>query len=502
MMRNAGTKSKGIQIWIILSFLMGSFGGLAHAETEFVKYSDLKKPIKGDGSRDNPYQIAHPFHLKEMRDNLGSHFKLTKDLDLGENKNFKPIGSQKKPFEGTFDGSGKIIRNLKIRRPNEYGVGFFGYAQEGSVIRNVKLENIDIVGKDRVGGLVGLNYEKGTIETSYATGKVEGENYVGGLVGANVGMIETSYATGQVDGGYYVGGFVGWNEGTIQTSYATGKVFGKEDGVGGLVGWNHGTIQTSYAAGKVLGNNLVGGLVGLNYEKGTIETSYATGEVNGNEAVGGFVGQNDGTIAKSYAAGKVLGNNLVGGIVGLNGGLVGWNSGTIQTSYATGQVNGKSWVGGLVGHNEDGTTIKNSYATGKVNGKRWVGGLVGWNDGTIETSYATGKVEGKEYVGGLVGLNKSRIRASYAMGKVDGRIYVGKFVGYNERQGWIEGRNYWSKGFVPEEGIGENNGKVSHIESKFKSQIYSLIRKAWKNEKMWVFAPQKHPRLRWQSSLQ
>ena len=454
-MMNAGTKSKGIQIFGVLSFfLIWGFEDFVHSktETEFVKYSDLNKPIKGDGSRDNPYQIAHPLHLKQVRDNLSSHFKLVQNLDLGQNKNFGPIGIQKEPFKGTFDGAGKIIKNLKIQRPDENGVGFFGYAQEGSVIRNVKLENIDIVGKDRVGGLVGGN--DGTIKTSYAKGKVEGEGAVGGLVGSNVGKgtIKTSYATGKVEGEREVGGLVGSNvgKGTIKTSYATGKVEG-EGNVGGLVGWNGGTIQTSYATGKVK-------------EEGEGEEDYY------------------------YYYGV--------------GGLVGGNSGTIQTSYATGQVNGKSWVGGLVGHNEDGTTIKNSYATGKVNGKRWVGGLVGWNDGTIETSYATGKVEGKEYVGGLVGLNKSRIRASYAMGKVDGRIYVGKFMGYNERQGWIEGRNYWSKGFVPEEGIGENNGKVSHIESKFKSQIYSLIRRAWKNEKMWVFAPQKHPRLRWQSSLQ
>ena len=479
MMRNAGKKSKGIQIFGVLSFfLIWGFEDFVHSktETEYVKYSDLKKPIKGDGSRDNPYQIAHPFHLKEMRDNLGSHFKLTKDLDLGQNWNFKPIGSQKKPFEGTFDGAGKTIRNLKIRRPDEDGVGLFGWTGKNAIIRNVKLEKINIQGKGFVGGLVGVNVDIEIIEAIIGrTGKSNGgekeifkkfkDIFVGGNVG---GKIEGSYVKGKVNGDWYVGGLVGYNgkEGKIKGSYATGKVECRVN-VGGLVGVNDGTIEASYATGKVQGNYGVGGLVGWN-EKGTIEASYAKGKVNGSRWVGG---------------------------------LVGWNGGTIQTSYATGKVEGEGGVGGLVGDNV-GATIKTSYATGKVEGEKVVGGLVGRNWGTIDGSYATGKVEGKGYyVGGLVGGNGGTIKTSYATGEVVGGQYVGGLVGWNSQKGRIEGKNYWAKGSAKRR-IGENEGKVSRIRKKSKSQIYALIRKAWKNEKMWVFAPQKHPRLRWQSSLQ
>ena len=300
-MRNAGTKSKGIQIFGVLSlFLIWGFGNLAHAETKFIKYSDLKKPIKGDGSLGNPYQIAHPFHLKEMRDNLGSHFKLTRSLDLEENKNFKPIGGKEKSFEGTFDGGGKTIRNLQIKRSDEDNVGLFGRTGKSSTIQNVRLEKIEIVGKQFVGGLVGMNVHKEIIE-AYLDAKAKSDagkeeawkEYDAIFEKRNRygGNIEASYVAGKVQGNYGVGGLVGWNGGTIQTSYAAGKVEGKE-AVGGLVGGNSvGTIQTSYAAGKVEGEGQVGGLVGSNYG-GTIKTSYATGRVLGKKDVGGFVGYN------------------------------------------------------------------------------------------------------------------------------------------------------------------------------------------------------------------
>ena len=472
MTKNQKLFQKLLIFGVLSLFLVWSFEDLGHTRTEYVKYSDLKKPIKGDGSRGNPYQIAHPFHLKEMRDNLSSHFKLVRDLDLGQNKNFGPIGGEKNPFKGTFDGSGKMIKNLKIQRPDEYGVGFFGYAQEGSVIRNVRLQNIDIVGKQWVGGLLGVNLHKEITEAYFDAkaksdaGKEEAWKEYGDIFEKRNrygGKIEASYVAGKVVGEHNVGGLVGLNDGTIEASYAKGKINGN-DVLGGLVGANIGTIKTSYATGKVEGEGNVGGLVGVN--NGTVQTSYATGKVNGKEnTVGGLVGGNGGRIKFSYATGKVVGKFVVGGLVGVNGGR-------IEFSYVTGDVEGKrDFIGGLVGWNHG--TIKTSYATGEVLGERGVGGLVGRNDGMVEGSYVAGKVEGQERVGGL--------------------------VGWNDQKGRIEGKNYWQKGSA-KKGVGKNEGEASQIRKKSKSQIYALIRRAWKNEKMWVFAPRKHPRLRWQSS--
>jgi hypothetical protein len=99
----------------------------------------------------------------------------------------------------------------------------------------------------------------GKISTSYSTGTVIGNYYVGGLVGSsNYGSITTSYSTSTVTGNHNVGGLVG-SSGTITTCYSTGTVFGSTE-VGGLVG-SGGSITKSYSTGSVSGDENVGGLV-------------------------------------------------------------------------------------------------------------------------------------------------------------------------------------------------------------------------------------------------
>ena len=246
---------------------------------------------------------------------------------------------------------------------------------------------------EQAGGLVGLN-QGGTISNSYATGTVEGNQDIGGLVGKNdFGTIEEdSYATGAVTGkdaststSERIGGLVGLSTGgsaSISDSHATGRVEGHQD-IGGLVGKNDGgDISDSYATGTVEGDTDIGGLVGLN--SGTVIYSYATGRVEGRTDVGGLVGKNDdGSVAASYATGTVaaaLGSG-VGGLVGTNSG-----SGTVSATYATGRVQGRTGVGGLVGKNSG--TITAGYAIGRVSGQTDIGGLVGEDDsGTISDSY-------------------------------------------------------------------------------------------------------------------
>jgi len=88
-----------------------------------------------------------------------------------------------------------------------------------------------------------------TVFSSYATGNVSGNQSLGGLIGRNMGgSISNSYATGDVgeqDKGKTVGGLVGLNEdvlsrgGLVINSYSTGKVNGNES-LGGLIGINDG----------------------------------------------------------------------------------------------------------------------------------------------------------------------------------------------------------------------------------------------------------------------
>jgi len=232
-----------------------------------------------------------------------------------------------------------------------------------------------------------------------------------------------------ITGDNLVGGLVGINyEGTVSNSYSTGSVAGYHYYLGGLVGWNGGNVSNSYSTGSVTRAGyvscFVGGLAGWN--KGDISNSYSTGGVAGSMYVGGLVGRNEGGIViTSYSTSSVVGKEIVGGLVGQNKG------GIINNSSSIGSVTGDAFVGGLVGENLG--DVSSSYSTGNVTGSwYYVGGLVGQNSyGTVSDSYSTGSVTGDNYVGGLVGLNLDTVNNSYSTGSVTGNNYVGGLVGSN-----------------------------------------------------------------------
>ena len=175
-----------------------------------------------------------------------------------------PIGR----LNTTFEGNGHTISHLFINRPSQDDVGLFTATKTNRVIRHIGLRNVEVSGRNNVGGLVGDN--SGTVRGSYVTGQVSGRSYVGGVVGENPygGVTTASYATSRVSGYQYIGGLVGRNGGATTASYATGSVSGdaRNAFVGGLVGLNDTTFikDTSIP----LGGTYVGG---------SIRESYATG---------------------------------------------------------------------------------------------------------------------------------------------------------------------------------------------------------------------------------
>jgi hypothetical protein len=340
----------------------------------------------GDGSQHKPYEIGNRTDWQELMEtptDWDKYFILWTDISLAELV-LTPVGNVGNNFTGVFNGNGHIIRNAVINQPDSSCVGLFGIVGIGGQITNLGLENIRLIGREVVGGLVGRNYY-GSIISCHATGRVTGTINVGGLVGVSCGTITDCYATGSVTGTVSVGGLVGWYEGdTLIDCYATGSVSG-ENNVGGLVGFNYfATLTACYANSSVTGTgNYVGGLVGTN-DQGTLTSSYATGSVIGTGSqVGGLAGNNFyGPIISCYATSSVSGTDFIGGLLGLNE----W--GTLTDCYATGSVTGTGfYVGGLVGYNFY-STLTECYATGSVTGTvfNYVGGLVGKNEGSLITA--------------------------------------------------------------------------------------------------------------------
>lgn len=125
----------------------------------------------GQGTINDPYQIATAEQLDAVRYNLNSNFVLVNDIDLSEYENWVPIGGikdveAKDGFQGTFDGKGHTIKNLKMDytlsssnidsgTTYQFGLfsnqfGLFSNTQNSPSIKNINLEDVDVTIK--VGG--------------------------------------------------------------------------------------------------------------------------------------------------------------------------------------------------------------------------------------------------------------------------------------------------------------------------------------------------------------
>jgi len=314
----------------------------------------------GQGTVENPYQIASFKQLDEVRNHLDEHFILIDDIDASPTEfsnlsmGFIPIGNENNPFVGTFKGDGFTISDLKISRSNDQNIGLFGYILNGSV-QNLTLQNVSISGGDKVGAVAGVN--SGNLSNISVTGAVTGGNQIGGIAGRSIDRISTSQSAATVSGNDNTGGLVGLNEGQISVSSSSGSVQGSVFRTGGLVGSNLGLVLRSFSTSSVDGDSMTGGLIGHNRGSGYVSESNAMGDVSGNERVGGLIGRNDDgspLVEMSYAQGNVSGTAAIGGVVGTNSG-----GGTINQSYSTGSVSGSDDIGGFAGRNN--STITSSY---------------------------------------------------------------------------------------------------------------------------------------------
>jgi hypothetical protein len=268
----------------------------------------------GNGTIDDPYQISSVDELNEIRNDLSAHYILMRDLDLSEQDTlWKPIGDYDNPFNGTFNGNLKYIKNLdvKILDYEEYA-GLFGRTSGDAVIFDLTLINttVECAGSRYAGSLVG--YNEGDIINCRAVNTFVLSSWgTGGLIGANRGgTIVNCSAEGRVIGGGYAGGLVGHNHyGRIKTSHSNASVTG---GIaGGLIGMNmNGSISNCMSEGSVYGYDWTGGFAGGNVNGGEIEFCYTKNTVDAKTGgTGGFVGLNQGYMNDCIAINRYV-NNL------------------------------------------------------------------------------------------------------------------------------------------------------------------------------------------------
>ena len=106
---------------------------------------------------------------------LSGSYHLTADIDLNPalygDTEWVPIGNRAYPFTGTFDGQGRVIRNLTITENHEDN-GLFGHSASAT-IKNIGLDGTYInVSSSYAGGICGYSSSSGSITNCYNTGSV------------------------------------------------------------------------------------------------------------------------------------------------------------------------------------------------------------------------------------------------------------------------------------------------------------------------------------------
>ena len=240
---------------------------------------DLGYTIESNGS----YTVTSAdglMNIAELVNGGKSDINITLDTDIDlTGKDWTPIGTNyDNSYKGTFDGGGHTITGLTVTTYDKYA-GLFGWLNSAGTVKNVVMEGVQITNNHSsgfAGGVVGNSW--GTIENCSVSGSVNGEVYVGGVVGKQTsGSMTGCSSSATVKGTVNVGGVAGESWGSMTACYATGNVTleiypGKDISGGGVVGFKGGnSVLACYATGNVnskgssTGNVHIGGLFGYKY---------------------------------------------------------------------------------------------------------------------------------------------------------------------------------------------------------------------------------------------
>ncbi len=282
---------------------------------------------------------------------LSSNIILAANITLTGENNWTPIGNERNPYTGTFDGNGKTITGLHINNGSASYQGLIGYLVNGTV-KDLTLADSRVTGRSDVGGVAGIINNLASItNVTVKDCEIHGNTtYVGGVIG--------SVIQGTISGATLLDSKV--------TSYGTN--------VGGIVGYSSGSsienclVQSS--AGKTVTidvtNNCAGGIVGY---------------IRLGALISGCKVINDGVFNVR------AGNQYAGGIAG-----EGEDCEIVACLVSEVNVTASACVGGIVGQSSSSCNLSGSYAYDCTTGTTpdaftGVANIVGTNEGTVTSCY-------------------------------------------------------------------------------------------------------------------
>ena len=288
-----------------------------------------------------------------------------------------------------------LIANSDIR--GNYNVGAIAGCASLSTIYNcynygnVTAENVYSSGSSNIGGIVGTS-DSISIHHCYNYGNIKAnQSYVGGIVGyfyiSSSGEIQNCYNTGEIIGEDRVGGIIG--EAALAISdlyeiydcYNEGNIIGSTY-VGGIAGISCADVYNCYNIGVVESDSYAGGVVGSCNSYISVYNCYNLGEISATTSnAGGITGNANARnqIYSNYNEGYIVGNSNVGGIAGK---VDSEDDLSIYDCYNTGKISGESELGGIVGYlyntGSYNIYLSNCYNIGIISGERHIGGIVGY----------------------------------------------------------------------------------------------------------------------------
>lgn len=223
---------------------------------------------------DSPEKLAA---LSNSPDMWNKNFVLTRDIDLSDIKDFKPIGTVKKPFRGKFDGNDYVIKGLNIESPDKSNCGLFGVCKSAK-LKNINLKDFSLKTKTQSGILCGIAQNCELDNCNILNGKISGLNKIGGLIGLSANN-------------------------NISNCYSIAAITASKNAAGGLIGYDeYSQLDSNYSNATLRAKEECGGLVGYS-NMTNISNSCFIGDVNTVEKAGGLVGWGDFTgINDSYAS--------------------------------------------------------------------------------------------------------------------------------------------------------------------------------------------------------
>lgn len=245
----------------------------------------------GDGSRDNPYQIAETSQLLSLKDARSVYYALTRDMVVSP-QNYRE-SSQIMLMVTELNGLGHTIvvyglPDIDVAEgEDEISLGLFDEISENTLVRNVGIAIVNDIEFDKAqrinyGGLVVKNY--GTIANCYAI-----SNDISNTNGAGTIQFTNSQPNS------LIGGLVSQNFGDVTNSWCDVNIAGRDGYFGGIIG----------SLGRPDGVDEEGNVI--KYKQATISSSFASGDItltnmraNSGTSAGGIVGRNIASLDNGY----------------------------------------------------------------------------------------------------------------------------------------------------------------------------------------------------------